>query len=626
MSYVLLIAIVLNTSLSYSIYFNKKIEETIFLSILSKILILFLTGVFISLEVGFYLIIFLNIILFVYNIINILKNKNIIKTNILTVGLYLFLISCLFFIWITYGKTASMWDEFSHWALVVKNMYGLNNFGIGIDGTVIAKNYLSGTSLFQYFATKISGGFNESLLYFSMDLMVISFILPMFKNIKEHKMISPYLIFLFVLFIPTIFYPDIYITLYVDAILGIAFSYALYSFLLNYNDGLNKFNLINLSASLLMIVFIKEIGLVLAFLVFVIILFDNLFIRNKFKFNIKKIWNENKLILLTFLPLIIVKITWIVYMSSYSVNSQLHNNSLFDVMKNLLFGNITQTYLDVGSNFIRSLFFHPLVDSSYLTTTFISSIGIFIVSSYILITNLKKGKLKSSYISSNFLIVLGALGYAFLLLLSYLSIFYGYEAERLASFQRYISTYSLGMFLLVIAQILNSFSLENKKLNTFLIILFIALIYFGNHAAFINTIFSRTSVSNSNEVRQNYRIFKDQINEYVESNKRVYFISTNDNGFDYWVARYEITPKKMNLNYGWSIGNQYDEKDIWTIFKTKDEWKYELFKDYDYVYLFDIDESFISQYGGLFNNSIEDNQLYKINKVTSNEPILEIVE
>lgn len=626
MSYILLIAIVLNTSLSYSIYFNKKIEETIFLSILGKILILFLTGVTISLEIGFYLIILLNIILFIYNILNLWKNKNIIKTNILTIGLWLFLISCLLFIWITYGRVAVVWDEFSHWALVVKNMYGLNNFGIGPDGTVMAKNYLSGTSLFQYFATKLSGEFNESILYFSMDLMVISFVLPMFKNIKKYKKISPYLIFLLVLFIPTIFYPDIYNTLYVDAILGIAFSYALYSYLLNYNDGLNKFNLINLSASLLMLIFIKEIGLVLAFLVLVIILLDNLFIRNKFEFNIKKIWNENKLILLTFLPLIIVKILWIVYMNNYDVNSLLDNNSIFDAIKNLLFGNITPTYVEVGSNFIKSLFYHPLVDSSYLTTTYVSSIGIFIASSYIIIINLKKEKTKSSYILSNSLIVLGALGYALMLLLSYLSVFSEYEASRLASFQRYISTYSLGMLLLVSAQFLNNFSLDNKKQNAFLITLFIALIYFGNHTAYLNTIFARINVNNSYEVRQNYQIFKNKINKYVEKDERIYFISTDDKGFDYWVSRYEITPKKMNLNYGWSIGNKYNEEDIWTIFKTTEEWKQELFKDYDYVYLFDIDEPFIQQYGELFSNSIENNQLYKINKNISNVPILQIIK
>ena len=54
--------------------------------------------------------------------------------------------------------------------------------------------------------------------------------------------------------------------------------------------------------------------------------------------------------------------------------------------------------------------------------------------------------------------------------------------------------------------------------------------------------------------------------------------------------------------------------------------KQELIKEYDYVYLFDIDEKFIDQYNKLFiNGDIKDNQLYKVVKSDS-YAILEFVE
>ena len=172
MEYILLIFLLLNTSLFYSTIFNKKIEQTIFLSIFSYIFILFVFGIFSILNVGFITILILNGILFIINVHSFIKRKIDLNKNVLTTGLILFIISYLIIVWQSFGKLANSWDEFSHWALVVKNMYGLGNLGLGSDSTVMVKTYLSGTSLFQYFCTKLCGEFRESMLYVGMDLLI----------------------------------------------------------------------------------------------------------------------------------------------------------------------------------------------------------------------------------------------------------------------------------------------------------------------------------------------------------------------------------------------------------------------------------------------------------------------
>ncbi|MGE5455573.1 MAG: hypothetical protein ACM3O4_00495 [Ignavibacteriales bacterium] len=624
MDYVLLLLIVLNTAIAFAIHFDKRVEETIFLSIIVKIFILFLSGVFFNLLVGYYFILILGIPLLIFNIKSIYKNKTIIKEKVLTVGFCLLMLGSLLFIWTNHNRLSIIWDEFSHWALVVKNMYLLNNFGIGLDGNVIAKSYLSGTSLFQYFAVKLSGTFNEGMLYFGMNLTFLSLILPMFKNFKNIKNLSIHLAFIMIMIVPTLFYPDLYNSLYVDAILGTTFAYSIYSYYLNYNDGLNKFNIINLSASLLFLIMIKEIGMVFAFLTFVIIFIDNIFIRNKFKFNLKYIWRNSKYLIFSLIPLIAVKLMWIGTLIVKNVNLPLQNDSMLDSIKTILSGNLIGYRRDVVYDYIKALFYTPLTDSSMMPITFFTSVGIFIIIFYILTNNMKKSIFKNSYILSGLFILLGAIGYSFLLLLTYLTIFCEYEAVNLASFQRYISTYTLGMFIIIIALLINKYRDKIKEFNKLLIIFFTFLLCFANFIALLNTtIFAREIISNTHDIRNSYKQFKNMVDKYVTNDNNIYFISTNDNGFDFYVANYEITPKKMNVNYAWSIGKKYSEDDIWTVLKTTESWKKELIENYDFVYLFDIDQQFVDQYGQLFNSNIEDNQLYKVNK--DNKVILELI-
>jgi hypothetical protein len=145
----------------------------------------------------------------------------------------------------------------------------------------------------------------------------------------------------------------------------------------------------------------------------------------------------------------------------------------------------------------------------------------------------------------------------------------------------------------------------------------------------VHTIFARADASNTNNIRSAYKEFKVVTDKYMSKKDVLYFISTDDTGIDFFIARYELTPKKMNLAYGWSIGDKYNDKDIWTVPKTKEEWAKELLDNYDYVYLFDIDNPFINKYKDLFNISydkINDNQLYKVNKKVGYTKFLELIK
>ncbi len=619
MIYLYLLILLLNTSIFYKTIFNKKIEETLPITILTYILIIFITGIYNAMNIGFILILILNLCLFIINILNFIKRKN--TKNIITPSLILFIISYLFLIIITYGKVASKWDEFSHWALVVKNMFTLDNFGLGSDSNLMFKTYLSGTSMFQYFCMKLNGTFNESILYLGMDTMIISFLVPIVSSIKTKNNFLQCILYFTIILIPTIFYDNIYSSVYVDGILGIVFAYSLYSYFNNRENKLNAFDITNLICSLTMLVFIKESGLLFAIITYIIILIDNLFIRNKLK--LKNFWKNNRYLILSILPPLIVKIIWTLLLKVNNVESSA-TNSILDTTFNILKTNILPYQKETIKAFVKATFETNLTNSPiHFSYYLLFSVSIILG---LITSNMTKKEENKSIKILNILIVLGYIGYALLVLLTYISVFSEYEATRLASFDRYMDSYALGVLIIQLAILIKELATNKQKLTIFIISLFAIFSFSINSETMLNvTIGSPADTINGLKIREEYNIYKNKITKYLNTNEKLYFISTNDSGFDYYVAKYEITPIKISPG-AWSIGSPYDENDIWTKNKTKEEWKKELLENYDYVYLYDIDNEFKETYGELFENeNIKDNQLYKVIN-TSYEYILTLVE
>ncbi len=614
MDYILLLLIILNTSLFLSLIFKKNIGQTIFLGNFIYIVILYLSGIFSVMDFGFITIIFLNFLMLLFNIHKYIKKEISIRKNILSTGTLVFICSYFLIVFISHNRFVNEWDEFSHWALAVKNMFNLDNLGLGNDSTILFKDYLSGTSIFQYFCMKISGTYKESMLYIGMDIMILSLLIPITNLFKQKNNYLQYILYIILFFFPTIFYPTIYLSLYVDGILGLTFSYALYSYYVNRKETLSKFDLFNLYTSLTMLVFIKDFGLILMLIVYMIILIDNMFIRNKFKLNLKEIWKNNKSIILSIVFPLLIKITWIITLKINNISGK-SAGSVLKTLLNLINLKIEPYQISTIKNFINATFLSKLA-GTFLTITYLMLFVIIIVLGYIIINNIKekhKKSMKILVIST----ILGFIVYATLLLLAYLSVFSEYEAITIASFTRYMNTYCLGTLFLYIVILIFTFKDDVKKSNNFVIILL--LIFIINFDVTPLIIMSTNKLENNRNyasMRGKYQELIYKTNKHLKAKDNLYFIATDTNGYEYYIAKYELTPIKLNEGLGnWSIGNKYSESDIWTIEKTQNEWKEELVKKYDYVYLYKVDEEFIELYGDLFiTDKINNNQLYKVDK------------
>lgn len=614
MKYLLIYLLLLNSAYFYAVAFKKTIAETLLPSFIIKILFLYISGLFGSFILGFWIIVVKNIIYLIYNAYQTFKNKANIK-KIISIGNIIFTLAFVYFIWITHNRMISIWDEFTHWGLVVKNMFYLDNLAIGGNSSVVATHYLSGTSIFQYFLLKIYGTFNEGLMYFGQDLLLISIILPIFKDyeLKSLKSINVYLLIFVSIFLPALCYWNLYTSIYVDCMLGFAFASLIYNYY-TVEDGL--FKKILMCLNFMFVIFVKDFGIALALLGFAIILIDQLFIRNKFQFKIKSIWNSIKYPLLYFAVALIIKITWSTYVGC-QIESAARDTGLLETVLNLL--NYYRSDGWQGTvivNFIKELFAGNII---YFFTR-ISYIGVIVLFIFISYFIYKKDKLeneetKKSYKWLTFALVGGAACYAFALLCCYIGIFGEYEALRLASFNRYLGSYVVALLLISSFLLFRKYQ-KKETLQPILLIYFLILVLsMEPQSLYILTITNSGTKTATISQREAYLESEKLIRKNVKTGERVYTVITNSDGFEYWTLRYTISPILTNINQlYWSLGEPYSETDVWTKNYEVEEWKQILLDNYDYVYLFRVEEKFEKKYGKLFDSKLEDNQLYKVDK------------
>ena len=144
-----------------AIKLKKRIEETVPISIVSMILIVYVFGLFNNLALGVIvleIIATISAIYFIKLIIQNVKNKKgkELTQNLLTPGILIYVILIVISIIANKNRVLELYDTFNHWGLVVKNMFITNNYGT--TGNIISYNeYPPFTGTFQYILLKLRG-------------------------------------------------------------------------------------------------------------------------------------------------------------------------------------------------------------------------------------------------------------------------------------------------------------------------------------------------------------------------------------------------------------------------------------------------------------------------------------
>lgn len=597
-------------SSTLSLFLKKRIEDMFAFSILGIIGILYLSGLFGNLEIGFYSVIILFIFSFIYWLYLLTKNRTQAAAIIFTPGLFAF---CIFEIIVLFGhqgRLFSSWDEFSHWGLVIKNMVTLNQLGNAPNATTVFRGYPPAVSLFSYFWIKLSGFFNESDAFRSSNIFLFCLFLPFFKNVHWKNWGRIIALIVTSLLLPSLFNTTSLTTIYVDILLGFFLAFILFQYFTGRNSRLDLFFL---CISFLFFPLIKASGTGIGLIAILIIGLDIIFVQTQWDIKKKFFWIFSPVV-----SLFTGKYSWDIYLLLTKTKEAWNTN---DVTVH----NILQLILGRGEEYQKSTiisFFKGLIDSSKynyggnIKISVLSWVVLFAILSicFILLLNSKDQKQRFSLCLVS--LHVGFCIYALSLLLQYVFTFSAYESENLASFTRYLSTYLTGMYVFLIG--LFFYYLPSKvlisKINVCYILTFLIILISNPSDILSITLSSKSSISSSIELRRNYSISEDALNQLDPSTDKVYIVSQNDSGFNYVVMYYNFTPVNASSEF-WSLGAPYYDGDMYTHnLSEQDLLDFLQNKGYTYMYIYKADDQFKALYSSLFENpnDIKDKTLFKI--------------
>lgn len=603
------IALLAGISSTLAFSFKKKFEETLPTTVLSMTMIMYVFAIMGFLKLGYVVTLLiggLGLIACLYFLVR--YKKGFIKT-ISTPGLLMFLLFIAFTWWAHSGRYLTQWDEFSHWGLTVKNMFNLDVLGNQAVATTTFKSYPPAVALFQYFLQKLSGAFIEANLYRAINIFNLALLIPIFKlvNWKQPKQI---LMLAFIMMaLPLAFYYEFYHTIYVDATLGVLFGFILYTY---FSECLTKFNLINLTLAFMVLILTKETGFGLAALALVIIIPDLVMNRQEVKRYLKQNRFINKLIfILPLLGILFAKYSWNTYLKitqteSYWGEPGVTLSKVLDLYADTQPAYRKETML----NFFNALFTDKIagfmIDINFIGFLFIfAALGFFLV-------YLTKEQNKMRIRWAMRLSFIGCIIFAASLLSVYLFTYSESEATGLASLARYLGTYLTGFFIFIIYMILNAKEQAAPWVNKYLFGGCIAvLLIVINVKPLLNcTILAPYYIDQTIEARKEYAKMERVFDVVNPQNEKVFIIAQGSKS-GHLTARYILTPIQTNTWY-FSLGQSSDNE--FTVDLAPSDLQM-MWKEYDYIYLYRVDETFRKQYGPLLfgeNEMLHNDTLYRI--------------
>lgn len=168
-----------------SVYFIPSLTAAI------QVSILFLCGLFNLLPEGAYLLYFAGIAAFFFDF----RNKRLFLPRLseiqpyCSVGFLFFGLSFLLMALFLKGKTFTHYDDYSHWALVVKRMLEVDRYPNYQDSLIIFQEYPLGSATFIYYFAKMIS-LSESMQMLAQVYLMLSSILPLFVFLKQRRILG----------------------------------------------------------------------------------------------------------------------------------------------------------------------------------------------------------------------------------------------------------------------------------------------------------------------------------------------------------------------------------------------------------------------------------------------------
>lgn len=599
-SFLIPLLVILLANATTAFIFKKSFGKTLILTLLLFAFPMFLSGiVFHTFSLGYIINILYSLSIFVFLIIN-RKNKELLldfKTNYFSLGFYLFIAIYVFVFLYDFNRTYTMWDERSHWGVMLKEMIRLDNFySVNESTLMVHKDYPPILQLFELFWIKLSGSYNEACALRSLHVLELSFVIP-FINDNEKITIKNLLksiykigiIVLIVLLIILMFDTHGVInSIYNDYFLSLLVSYILlYIFFDNDNSC---FSIINISVILSFLLLTKQIGL--AF--YLMIVFFYIITNVKSKKNIKEY--IKLFIFLVLIPFALYKI-WGTYISHFNMEKQFIISDIkISELKDIIF-NTSNIKHSIFINYIHAIIYTNIswfkfFNISYLIGFIIFTVLLFIINIF---SKLDWKKIIKLFIT----VLIGAIGYFCVMLLLYLFCF-NEEGYTLASFDRYMDTYLLILFIIIFIITIKYIEKNNKNLLYLLISIILLLSINSQRIHYLKPIIRV-------QPKTPYEIVANKIIEKTNEKDKIFLLSQDKESLYQFSVKYYSNPRITNLKYYELPVNDIDYEDYF--YKNVNDYML----DFDYLYVVNTTTDINEKYSFILNN-IKNDELYKIKK------------
>lgn len=185
------------SSIGYWEYFRRKTKITLYFlpafTVSCQVTVLFAAGLLNCLAKTVFLLFVTGLFLAVFYSVRDFRERSSAKGGSFGFFRYYFSIGYLYF-FVTLGVVCLAargriflhYDNFSHWALVVKNMLQADRYPNFQDTLVTFQEYPLGSASFIYYFSKVVSK-AESIQMLAQAFMMVSFLLPIFKYVRKQK-------------------------------------------------------------------------------------------------------------------------------------------------------------------------------------------------------------------------------------------------------------------------------------------------------------------------------------------------------------------------------------------------------------------------------------------------------
>ena len=607
MSTLVVLASVFSLAGGGALVLRRRLEETLPLSVALIVGVQYAFGLFGWLSAGFYAALALCALALALVAVRLLRGgMGDLRRFLLTPGAAVMFAA---FVWVLLSFRTHMLyepDEFSHWGTVLRNMMHFDAIPAGVkEANITYTDYPPATTLFAYFWTRLSGGFNEGDPQRAMNIMILAFLLPAMRTQRWKHWGSALCMACALFVLPTLFNSGAYYTIYADVVLGCVFFHALYAWFFTPRD---RGGVLLTGGSLFLLPLIKEAGWGLCLIALAIMAAD--LIGERDRPGLRRMRDFGCLAA----AVLAGGLSWKAFLAVHQTRRVWSLSAGFTEILDVLLGRAPSHRMRTVENFFFSLTDAGLFGQGGVIQLSLLIWLLLLGALAALALGRADAALRRRWRRMALWLLAGLGAYLLSLLYTFLFLFRNYEGESLFSFARYLSSYMIalaGLSLAMASETLGP-ALRRNRQSVELLALTLMLLAANPETLLERAVITREWDEAVYESRMSTAAPPEMAQMLDAQTDLVYFVSQNDQGHRYFLRAFEWVPLRFQARGdGWWLmpseqaveqtGDWYAQ--TFSTVKTPQEWADELMEGgYTHVYLDQVDQAFAAAYAGLFQS------------------------